>query len=145
MRKGSSLLTVCVTVFFIIVISAAVLAFIFGIYYLGMAGLFQLLGIGYDSVQALALFVLLFLLLGIFVELFVKVFNTLLLPAVASRLLQKILEFCIRYTFTLPVVFLLNHYMSTIHIKLMSQAALAAFVVVIEMLIDNEDYSQKGR
>ncbi|MCY1105516.1 YrvL family regulatory protein [Shouchella clausii] len=117
MHKGSSLLTVCVTVFFIIVISAAVLAFIFGIYYLGMAGLFQLLGIRYDSVQALALFVLLFLLIGIFIELFAKVFNTLLLPAVGSRPLQKILEFCIRYTFTLPVVFLLDHYMSTIHIK----------------------------
>ncbi|WP_197028412.1 YrvL family regulatory protein [Bacillus sp. EB01] len=125
----------------IIIIAVAVLiigavGFAFGVYYFGLLGIFNLLGVQYDSLFSLFLFVVLFFLLGIPGELVVKVFEVLLSFLSANNVATG---FLINGLVNWSILSLADFFMDSIYISQPTLLAVACIIATIETVLDKDE------
>lgn len=75
-----------------IILILLIVGMIIGIYFLGFFGFTELLGIKYDSIWALTIFIISVLVLGIFVEIVFEGLNTLVVRKVSNYLIAFIIQ-----------------------------------------------------
>ncbi|MFD1030278.1 YrvL family regulatory protein [Metaplanococcus flavidus] len=109
---------------------AGSLAFVFGIYFFGIAGLFNVLGIQYDSIWSLFWFGVFFFILDSFAD-FIKMVFTILLDHLSIANAGTI--FAIYFLVIWAVLSLLNLLMDSISITVTAQLIAAAVIALIEV------------
>ncbi|TKC14359.1 YrvL family regulatory protein [Robertmurraya kyonggiensis] len=115
------------------------IAFAIAIYYFGILGLFNLLGVRYDSFGSLLWFVLLYFLVGIIFEIIVKAMHKLMILAKIFRKDQlKIGIFALSFLGNWAVISLLSNLMHTIEIKALTQIVISVILAIIEIAIDDD-------
>ncbi|MED4129507.1 MULTISPECIES: YrvL family regulatory protein [Shouchella] len=124
---------------------SVVFGFFFAVYYFGIISLFYLLGIEYDSLWALAWFVLLFVFGSFFIEVITKGMINTIVPKISGYPLQKTAEITIQFIFVFPLVHVLEKISTTITIPIITQAALAFLIVTIETLLANKDFTNQNK
>lgn len=106
------------------------LAFVFGIYFFGLAGLFNILGIQYDSIWSLFWFGVFFFILESFADI-IKIAFTMLLDHWSMANAGTI--FAINFLVIWAVLSLLNFFMDSITISVNAQLIAAAIIALIEV------------
>lgn len=109
------------------------LAFVFGLYFFGIAGLFNILGIEYDSIWSLFWFAVFFFIVDSFADIIKKVFIVLLDQL---SMLNKGTLFTIHFLVVWAVLSLLNLLMDSIAISINAQLIAAAVIALIEVALN---------
>lgn len=134
--------TIGTKLFIIVTISLLLIGaigFAIAIYYFGILGLFNLLGVRYDSFGSLLWFVLFYFLLGIIFEIFLKGMHKLMaLANTFSKSQLKIGLFILTFLGNWAVISLLNSVMHTIEIKTLTQIVISIILAIIEVTIDDD-------
>ncbi|WP_430003807.1 YrvL family regulatory protein [Metabacillus fastidiosus] len=132
--------TLCSKIFIITAISALILftiIFILSIYYFGILGTFSILGIQYDSLLSLLLFVIFYFLLGLAGDIVIKIFMILISFLPVNNLANIVAKFLIKFLVNLSIVSILDFFMKSIHISTGSQIIVALIIAVIELSFEN--------
>ncbi|MEH7254608.1 YrvL family regulatory protein [Neobacillus niacini] len=128
-----------VTVISVLIIFA--IAFVFGIYYFGILGVFNLLGVEYESLYSLFLFVIFYFLLGLIGEIVIKALMILVSAFSINNFATMLFEFLINFLVNWSIISILNLLMQSIHISMVTQVIAASIISVIEITLEN--YTKK--
>lgn len=115
-----------------------VLGFVFGLYFFGMAGVFKVLGVQYESVWSLLIFVVSFFIVGIIVELFTKVIFKLSVRNIMGKTKVYIIRFIIVSTSNWLVLFTVDEFMSSITLSMNAEIIIALLLTVLEIAFDDK-------
>ncbi|RLL43696.1 hypothetical protein D8M04_12290 [Oceanobacillus piezotolerans] len=112
-----------------------VLAIIFGAYYFGMIGFFEIFNVRYESIETLTWFIVIYFVISIFTELFSKGISI----VVASRFKNKnTVMIGINTIIAWVVLFTLDEIMPGITIIVMTEVILALIIAVADSLLDEK-------
>ncbi len=112
--------------------------FIFGAFFLGFAGIFELLGVQYDSIWSLVLFVISFFVLGILVDLFFDAVATLMVEHVHGNVLSFLIQFLFGFISNLLVLLIVDAFMDSITLSLETIYIVALLLGVLDPVFDNK-------
>ena len=115
------------------------LAFVFGLYYFGVLGFFNLLGVKYDSLSSILLFVVLYFVFGFVGDLVIKVFQVLLSFLSYSKQFKRTFEIFIYFLVNLIIISVLDIFMESIEINIVTRLLLALLIAVCEYTFDQKD------
>lgn len=115
-----------------------VLGFVFGLYFFGMAGVFKVLGVQYESVWSLLIFVVSFFIVGIIVELFTKVIFKLSVRNIMGKTKVYIIRFIIVSTSNWLVLFTVDEFMRSITLSMNAEIIIALLLTVLEIAFDDK-------
>lgn len=119
----------------ITLIVVAALALVFGVLFFGMAGLFSILGVEYQSNGSLLIFVVCFFLLDAFFDFFA---NPLIKLAPQHILMRMLID----VTFTWLAIHTVDEFMASIDIPLKIEIIVAILFFLIELAFDEK---KKGK
>ncbi|WP_156319859.1 YrvL family regulatory protein [Bacillus sp. FJAT-18017] len=134
--KEESFGTKVVIIIAIAVLIMGAVGFAFGVYYFGLLGIFNLVGVQYDSLFSFFLFVVLFFLLGIPGELVVKVFEVLLSFLSADNISTR---FLINGLVNWSILSLADFFMDSIYISQPTLLGIACIIAIIETVLDKDE------
>jgi len=83
-----------VTILLIVMLVAFILLIVGGLFFFGFAGLFYLIGIEYDSITSLIIFVAVFFVIGLIVDVFFEAFAKLANSMIEEKIVQTIIRLC---------------------------------------------------
>ncbi|TRM11559.1 hypothetical protein FH966_07535 [Lentibacillus cibarius] len=139
MNKKEKIATVIGIVFLIIL----VVGFVLGVYFFGMAGIFELLGVQYKSVWSLFVFVVSFFALGLIVELFSKAVFVLSTRNITGRLKVFFVRFSIEGVSNWICLFTVDEFMKSINLSLKTEIVIALLLAVLEIVFDEKEGGNK--
>ena len=128
-----------VTVAVITVLIILVVGFVFGLYLFGMAGVFKLLGVQYDSIWSLVVFVVSFFILCVFVELFTKVIFKLYFRNITGKIKLLLIRISFECISNWLVLFTVDEYMKSITLSLETEIIVVLLLAVLEVAFDDDD------
>lgn len=128
-----------VTVAVITVLIILVVGFVFGLYFFGMAGVFKLLGVQYDSIWSLVVFVVSFFIFGVFVELFTRAIFKLYVRNITGKIKLLLIRISFECTSNWLVLFTVDEYMKSITLSLETEIIVVLLLAVLEVAFDDDD------
>lgn len=114
------------------------IGFIFGLYFFGLAGVFKVLGVQYESIWSLVIFVIIFFIIGIIFEVFFKVIFKLYVRNITGRTKVFFIRIIFESTSNWLVLFTVDELLSTITLSLKTEIIIALFLAVFEVVFDDE-------
>ncbi|WP_102027784.1 YrvL family regulatory protein [Salirhabdus sp. Marseille-P4669] len=114
---------------------------VFGGYFFGLAGVFELLGVQYNSVWSLFVFVMGFFILGIFVELITKVIFVLSTRNTRDKAYVLMIRLSLEFLSNWLVLFTVDELMKGITLSWKTEVMIALLLAVVERIFDKEDNS----
>ncbi len=114
---------------------------VFGGYFFGLAGVFELLGVQYNSVWSLFVFVMGFFILGIFVELITKVIFVLSTRNIREKVYVLMIRLSLEFLSNWLVLFTVDELMKGITLSWKTEVMIALLLAVVERIFDKEDNS----
>ncbi|WP_200416471.1 YrvL family regulatory protein [Virgibacillus salexigens] len=120
-----------------------VLSFVIGLYFFGLAGIFELLGVQYNSIWSLAIFVISFLILGIIVEIFFKVIYKLSVRNITGRIKVFFVRISVAALSNWLVLFTVDEFMKSMILSIRSEIIIALLLVILEVVFDDDKYKRK--
>jgi len=138
--KNKSLRTKIAIVATVSLMLMGAIGFVTVVFYFGIVGLFNLLGVEYDSLLSLVWFTIFYFLLSFFGDIFIKIF--IVLTNNSNRWSDNYKKFSILiYSFFVNwgIVSLLNQLMSSINIHLLTQIIFSLIIATLDLIFkDNE-------
>ncbi|MCF3942643.1 regulatory YrvL family protein [Oceanobacillus alkalisoli] len=116
-----------------------VAGFIFGLYFFGLAGVFKVLGVQYDSVWSLAIFVVNLLVIGLIFEVFSNVIFKLSVRNMTGKAKVLMIRFLIEAITNWVVIFTVDELMRSITLSLQTEIIIAIFIATLEIVFDDKD------
>jgi len=104
----------------------------------GFAGLFQLLGVTYHSIWALALFVISFFIIGFVIDLFVHPLMRIMGEVLQNRYRVFFLQLAIEVSANWTILHVLNTIMDSITINVLTEFIIAVFLFLVEYMFGDE-------
>ncbi|MDL4840218.1 regulatory YrvL family protein [Aquibacillus rhizosphaerae] len=126
------------TVVSIALLIVLVASFVLGLYFFGLAGIFRLLGVQYNSIWSLVLFVVSYFILGISVELFSKAIFKLSVQNVNGRLNVISIRFIVEALSNWLVLFVVDEFIKGITLSIKTEIVIALLFVVLEIVFDDD-------
>lgn len=127
-----------VTVIGIALLILFVVSFVFVMYFFGLAGVFELLGVQYKSNWSLVLFVVSFLILGIVAELFTKVIFKLSIRNITGIVKVSLIQIGLESITNWLVLFTVDEFMGSINLNLQSEIIIALLLAVLEFVFTKD-------
>lgn len=126
------------TVIGIALLIVLVIGFVFGLYFFGLAGVFKLLGVQYESTWSLVVFVVGVFILGIIVELFSKLIFMLLSRNITGKVQLILTRFFIEAASNWLVLFTVDEFMDSITLSLQTELIIGLLLAVAEIVFDDD-------
>lgn len=118
--------------------------FIIGLYLFGMAGVFKLLGVQYESNWSLFIFVISFYIVGFIIELFTRAIYEIFTE---NMITDGIKGLMIRIGFegisNWLVLFIVDEFMRSITLSFVTELLIAFLIAVIEIALEHKDSAEK--
>ncbi|WP_058307326.1 YrvL family regulatory protein [Gracilibacillus massiliensis] len=122
-----------------------VLGFVLGLYFFGMAGLFDLLGVQYTSVWSIVIFVISYFLLGMISDLFFKVIFKLSIQNITGKFKILAVNFSLVAISNWLVLFTVDEFMESITLSIRTEIIITLVIVLLEIVFDDKkDSSPKA-
>ncbi|WP_018930696.1 YrvL family regulatory protein [Gracilibacillus lacisalsi] len=134
MNKREKVITVAAITLLIFL----VVGFVIGVFFFGLAGLFELLGVRYHSIWSLLVFVTSFFVLGIFVDLFFKVFYKITVRNMIGKVKIGFLRFGFDFLSNWLVLFTVDEFMKSITLTLKAEIIIALLLAILEIVFDSD-------
>ncbi|GAA0492587.1 hypothetical protein GCM10008986_18690 [Salinibacillus aidingensis] len=135
LRKKEKMATMIGMIFFILFIAGLVL----GIYFLGFAGIFELLGVQYHSIWSLFVFAVCFFMAGFIIELFSKPIFERSTRNVSGKIKLVFIQICFESVSNWLVLFTVDEFMQKINLSSKTELLIALFVSVFEIILENNN------
>ncbi|WP_057762494.1 YrvL family regulatory protein [Cytobacillus praedii] len=126
-----------VTVAGITLLIILVIGFVFGLYFFGMAGIFKLLGVQYESFWSLAVFVVSYYILGIIVELFSETIFKLSVRNITGEIWVFFIRISFELTSNWLVLFTVDEFMESMTLSWKTEIIIALVIALIEIAFDH--------
>ena len=133
--------TATVAAITLLIILAA--GFVLGIYFFGLVGIFELLGVQYKSIWSLIVFVVSFFVLSIIVELFSKAIFVLLTQKITGKLKMFFVRISIEGASNWLCLFTVDEFMKSITLSLKTEIIVALLLAVLEIVFDDKEDGKK--
>lgn len=131
------------TIIGILLLLILVVGFVLGVFFLGFAGMFRVLGVQYDSIWALLLFVVLFFVIGFFFDFIFGVLANL----TKRYIIDQRISFSITFLFNLVgngiVLFLVDDLMRSITLSFTTKIILAFLLSMVDSILDERERKRK--
>ncbi|MEN1968477.1 YrvL family regulatory protein [Lentibacillus sp. N15] len=124
---------------FIILVIASVL----GIFFFGFAGVFKLLGVHYQSIWSLFIFVVSFFILGFVVDLFFDAIRKLSVQNTRGNMKAFFIQVIIAFVANWIVIVTVDAFMKSITLSLGTKAIIALLLAILESVFDNKKSAKK--
>lgn len=128
------------TVFIIIILS-----FVIGIFFLGFAGAFDLLGVRYDSYLYLFLFVLSYFILGVILDIIAIGFIKLSTFYITGKVAQFLTRMTIDCSFNWLAIYTVDEFMTSISIPLHVEIIVVVVLFFMEVVFDEKKQKPDSR
>ena len=115
-----------------------VVGFVLVLYFFGMVGIFELLGVQYNSIWSLVVFVVNIFILGVIVELFTKAIFKLSVQNIAGKIKVFFIRISFESTSNWLVLFTVDEFMSSITLSLKMEVIIALLLAVLETAFDDD-------
>ena len=126
-------------------ILSVVVGFILVLYFFGMAAIFELLGVQYNSNWSLVVFVVSFFILGVIVELFTKAIFKLSVRNITGKIKMFFIRISFESTSNWLVLFTVDEFMRSITLSLKIEIIISLLLALLEMAFgDDEDKMSRG-
>lgn len=128
---------------FISVLVVLTLIVVFGGFFLGMVGLFNIMGVVYDSTLSLFIFAFLIFLLGFFFELigkFIKFSSKKLKPSSHTFFMWKVV---LDMSITWLTIYTVDELVTSVEMLFWSEMVFALLLIVIDYVFDNKKVQLK--
>ncbi|MBY7144974.1 hypothetical protein KFZ56_18315 [Virgibacillus sp. NKC19-3] len=132
-RKGKIATIIGIALLIILVIGL-----VLGIYFVGLTGIFNLLGVEYESIWSLVLFTISFFILGTIVELFSKPVFKVLVQHLTGKMEVLWTIFTIEAVSNWIVLFTVDEFMQSITLSLETEIIVALLIAAVEIIFDKE-------
>lgn len=119
-----------------------VAGFVLGIYFFGITWIFMLLGVEYESIWSLIVFVVSYVILGVIVELFSKPIFKLLVQNMTGKIEIFWTRLSIEGATNWIVLFTVDEFMQSITLSLETEIIAVLIIAVIEMVFDRDKEAQ---
>ncbi|WP_455660785.1 YrvL family regulatory protein [Pradoshia sp.] len=119
-----------------------VIVFLLALYFFGLAGVFALLGVQYDSNWSLLVFVVSFFILSVIVELFTKALFKLSVQNIRGRTKVFIIRMSFESTSNWLVLFTVDEFMRSITLYLKIEIIIALLIALLETAFDEDKYKR---
>lgn len=121
------------------------IGFVITAFYFGIVGLFNLLGVEYDSLWSLVWFTVYYFLLGIFGDIIIKIFIVLTnMSNIWSDNYKKNSILIYSFLVNWGIVSLLNVLMDSINLHLLTQVIISLIIAILDLISkSNKEKSQK--
>ena len=136
--KNMSLKEKTVTVIGIIFFIVLVIGFVFGVFFFGFAGIFELLGVHYESIWSLIIFVLSFFILGLMVDLFIDAMVTLTVENITGYVSAFFIQFLFGFASNWLVLLIVDAFIKGITLSLETKLIVALLLGVLDPVFDNK-------
>lgn len=134
--KEESFGTKILIVVFVTVLIGVAIGLVVAGYYFGILGVFKLLGVYYDSLFSLFLFVICYLLLGIIGDVIIETFK-IILSIFKNNPANKLVLFIIYFLVNWFLILLVDSFMDSISIQTETQIVVGIIIGLIEFTLDN--------
>ncbi|MEK4299360.1 regulatory YrvL family protein [Oceanobacillus sp. FSL W8-0428] len=113
--------------------------FVFGLYFFGLAGVFKMLGVQYDSIWSLVIFVICMFGVGLILELVTKSIFVLFTRNMTEKTKILFIRIIIEFTSNWLVLFTVDELMNSITLSVQTEVVIAALLTAIEIIFDDDD------
>ncbi|MCT1905459.1 YrvL family regulatory protein [Oceanobacillus sojae] len=113
--------------------------FVFGLFFFGMAGVFKLLGVQYDSIWSLVIFVICMFGVGLILEVVTKSIFVLSTRNMTEKTKILLIRIIIEFTSNWLVLFTVDELMNSITLSVQTEVVIAALLTAIEIIFDDDD------
>lgn len=113
--------------------------FVFGLFFFGMAGVFKLLGVQYDSIWSLVIFVICMFGVGLILEVVTKSIFVLSARNMTEKTKILLIRIIIEFTSNWLVLFTVDELMNSITLSVQTEVVIAALLTAIEIIFDDDD------
>lgn len=113
--------------------------FVFGLYFFGLAGVFKMLGVQYDSIWSLVIFVICMFGVGLILELVTKSIFVLSTRNMTEKTKILFIRIIIEFTSNWLVLFTVDELMNSITLSVQTEVVIAALLTTIEIIFDDDD------
>lgn len=136
--KDMNLKEKTVTVIGISLLLVIVIGFIFSIFFFGFAGIFQLLGVHYDSIWSLVIFVVSFFILGFIVDLIVDAMAKITVKNVTGSVNVFLIQMLFGFASNWFVLFVVDEFIKGITLSFGTKLIIALLLGLIDPIFDNK-------
>lgn len=127
-----------VTVVGIVLLIIIVIGFVFGLYFFGLVGVFEILGVQYESIWSLVIFVGSFLILSLIIELFSRPLFTLLTRKTTGKMKRYLTQLMVETASNLFVLFTVDEFMGSMTLSLQTELIIALLLAVVEIVFGDD-------
>ncbi|MEW9676320.1 regulatory YrvL family protein [Lentibacillus sp. L22] len=120
-----------------------VIAFVLGIFFFGFAGVFELLGIHYQSIWSLFIFVVSFFILGFVVDLFFDAIRKLSVQNTSGNMKAFFIQVLVAFVANWIVIVTVDAFMKSITLSLGTKTIVALLLAILEPIFDNKKEQRK--
>lgn len=115
-----------------------IIGILLGIYLLGIAGLFEILGVQYESNWSLVIFVISIFFLGLPVDVIMGAMADLSVEKISGKITAFFIQFLFGFITNWIVVFTVNAFMNSIDLSLSALLVLPLIITVFELVFGDE-------
>ena len=123
----------------IIILIVFVIGFVFGIFFFGFVGLFEILGVEYHSIWSLVLFVGSFFVLGFFIDLFADAIATVSVTYITDNKTAFIVQLFIGFLSNWLGLSIVDGFMTSITLSFKTKLIVALLLGILEPIFDNKN------
>ena len=116
-----------------------VIGFVLVLYFFGMAAIFELLGVQYNSNWSLVVFVVSFFILGVIVELFTEAIFKLSVRNITGKIKMFFIRISFESTSNWLVLFTVDEFMRSITLSLKIEIIISLLLALLEMAFDDDE------
>lgn len=126
------------TVLGITILLAGVIGLIIGVLFFGFAGIFEVLGVRYDSVWDIVIFVISYFIIGFIVDIFLEAMAKLTVAYVSGKMNSFLIQWLFGFASNWLVLFIVDAMMASITLTLVTKIILALFLGLLDPVFDNK-------
>jgi len=116
-----------------------IMGIILGIYFLGMAGIFEILGVQYQSIWSLIIFVIGIFILGLPVDLVLGATADLSVEKVSGKITAFVIQFLFGFVTNWIVIFIVDAFMSSINLSPGAKLIVPLILTFFELIFSDKN------
>jgi len=137
--KNKSIKEKIATIIWFSLLIAFILAFVFGIFFFGFAGIFKILGVHYDSIWSLLIFVVVYFVIGIFIDLFFVALAKIAIGYISGSVKIFISRILFDFASNWLVLSVVDFLMDSITLTFTAKLIIASFLALLDVVFDGEN------
>lgn len=122
-----------------------IVGMIIGMYFLGIVGLFEMLGVQYQSSWSLLLFVISIFILGLPIDLISGAVAGLSVEKVRGKTSVFVVRFLFGFATNWIAIYIVDVFMSSVELALGTRLVISLIITLFEMVVGTEEINEKKK